>query len=276
MPNETNNDALHLEAGSGGDASIILKDNIIYNILNYDLYASAMVWSNLSIELDSNSILRDYGNLPAVFLSCNNAQLSVNSVNNIITSGYDVIQIGSINSANSVFTFTNDTVIRTAPGEFGSTVTITGESASLVEMTMRNSIIWKDLNQPVGSGEAISVFGGCFDDPGERPSGTITINRCDIGGTINNASCWSDLSIVEAGNINANPKLDSDFHLAGSSPCRNSALCGYSAFGSYIRVAPYSDIDGDDRPPYGAFLGCDMGADEFVVKCLPWLFLLTN
>jgi len=55
-----------------------------------------------------------------------------------------------------------------------------------------------------------------------------------------------------AGNISADPLLDTTGHLAAASPCRNAG----TATG-----APATDRDGDSRPQEGAV---DIGADEFV------------
>ena len=55
-----------------------------------------------------------------------------------------------------------------------------------------------------------------------------------------------------AGNISADPLLDTTGHLAAASPCRNAG----TATG-----APATDRDGDSRPQEGAF---DIGADELV------------
>ncbi len=66
------------------------------------------------------------------------------------------------------------------------------------------------------------------------------------------------------GNIDSDPLFvgGGDYHLKSLSPCKDAG----TAVG-----APDNDIDGDSRPQGS---GYDIGADEFVVKAMPWLLLL--
>jgi len=85
----------------------------------------------------------------------------------------------------------------------------------------------------------------------------------------------SPTSYESTNEINSSPYLDNSCHLKVFSPAINSGQCGYRLvppFNTYIRVAPYDDIDQNVRPGDGELFGCDIGADEY--KPFPWpLFL---
>ncbi len=71
--------------------------------------------------------------------------------------------------------------------------------------------------------------------------------------------------------LHLDPHLDGNYHLTSASPAINAGQCGFNAI-TYIRVAPYDDIDGDLRPGYGALTGCDIGVDEYIP--FPWPMFL--
>ena len=72
---------------------------------------------------------------------------------------------------------------------------------------------------------------------------------------------------------NADPKLNSVYHLTNGSPAIDAGICGiFPSYSNYIRIAPYIDIDGDKRPGWGKTTGCDIGADEY--KPFPWPMFL--
>ncbi len=72
--------------------------------------------------------------------------------------------------------------------------------------------------------------------------------------------------------VDADPRLNSSYHLTSGSSAINAGICGYKtgsgSFWQYHRIAPYDDIDGDPRPGYGKLTGCDIGADEYR---FPWI-----
>lgn len=71
--------------------------------------------------------------------------------------------------------------------------------------------------------------------------------------------------------IDADPGLNSSYHLISGSPAKDAGICGYltgSGPYQYHRIAPYDDIDSDKRPGWGKLMGCDIGADEYR---FPWI-----
>ena len=104
----------------------------------------------------------------------------------------------------------------------------------------------------------------------ENTGGTITFNMnyCIFGEYATEAGTPTFASTHE---VDADPGLKSTYHLTGGSPAKNAGLCGYlTGIGpyQYHRVAPYDDIDGDQRPGWGKLMGCDIGADEYR---FPWI-----
>lgn len=73
--------------------------------------------------------------------------------------------------------------------------------------------------------------------------------------------------------VYGDPRLDTSGHLKKGSAAIDAGICGDTIQwpGSqpvYLRIAPYEDMDGNKRPGDGAFMGCDIGADEF--HAFPW------
>ena len=81
-------------------------------------------------------------------------------------------------------------------------------------------------------------------------------------------------------NITQDPNLVNpsagDLHLKATSPAIDAGISAYLKF-VYRRIAPYDDIDGDERTPYGEYESCDIGADEYTARTggnLPAVMLL--
>jgi hypothetical protein len=69
---------------------------------------------------------------------------------------------------------------------------------------------------------------------------------------------------LHEGNNTVDPLVDSTGHLQSGSPAIDSAVCGIEVSGHYERIAPYEDIDGDQRPGDSWTTCCDIGADEVI------------
>ena len=84
------------------------------------------------------------------------------------------------------------------------------------------------------------------------------------------------VSYSSTNEIHGDPQLNSTYHLQKGSPAIDAGLCGEwinnGWFYLYKRIAPYDDIDGDNRPGFGKIFGCDIGADEY--KPFSWPMFL--
>jgi hypothetical protein len=98
---------------------------------------------------------------------------------------------------------------------------------------------------------------------------TFSADYCILG----EHDILGSVSYASTHETDADPGLNSTYHLTRGSPAKDVGLCGYLTGGGplyqYYRVAPYDDIDGDQRPGWGKFTGCDIGADEYR---FPWIF----
>ena len=74
-------------------------------------------------------------------------------------------------------------------------------------------------------------------------------------------------------NLSVDPRLTSDYHLHRNSPAIDAGQCGAKRYvlNTYYRIAPTEDMDGEERPGWGEYTGCDIGADEYFhnMFCFP-------
>jgi len=79
---------------------------------------------------------------------------------------------------------------------------------------------------------------------------------------------------------------NNDYHLRPSSPCIDSGILAKKVYVGgmwivYYGFVPDEDFEGDSRSddwfevtPNHFYKYCDIGADEFTPKAMPWLMLL--
>src|SRR5947207_4920866 len=101
---------------------------------------------------------------------------------------------------------------------------------------------------PSRAGDASSDLAAFENNDLDDPTGALYYDEGTTALTLSQVNALPGA----AGNISADPLLDSTGHLAPESPCRNAGTAS---------GAPATDIDGQPRPQEGAF---DIGADEFV------------
>ncbi len=154
---------------------------------------------------------------------------------------------------------------RSIDPDTGGGLSVLSENSGQTIVDIQNSILWSNTKE--GTPRDINII--------QDSSSSTTVNaRYSILGEIYNYPSAPGTYNDNGHNLNVDPRLNSSYHLRAGSPAIDAARCGYLYFPDYTRVAPYDDIDGDSRPGFGVSTGCDIGADEWYSKAMPWLMLL--
>jgi hypothetical protein len=162
------------------------------------------------------------------------------------------IFISSTNQGRLAFDLTNTTIFNNTSEGVGGGLSIWANS-NVVATRLRNTIIW-------GNGKSISgrdISQEMFSFPDDNSGINVAYS---IIGDVATTGNYTD----GGHNLDVDPELDNTYHLRPGSPAVDAGICGFKLliFGTYLRIAPYDDIDGDSRPGFGEFTGCDIGADE--------------
>jgi hypothetical protein len=191
------------------------------------------------------------------------ARISADLENNYfwLNSSYNnssAIMVGARHDNTKVeLTLTNNTLSRNSfvkSSQYGALGVTAYDGSSYVKVDLINNIIWGNHTQ-IGGHTDIRIRADA-----NSGSQAIVDARYPIIG---------EVEVVGAGkfigteNQNIDPELDGTGHLENGSPAIDAAQCGYYVYPIYQRVAPYDDIDGDQRPGSGKLTGCDIGADEY-------------
>lgn len=147
-----------------------------------------------------------------------------------------------------------------------------------ITTSIRNSILWGHENGDI----AILVD----DTPGYLPEVTATISYSNINNVTNVRGSYT----TGSGMISQNPvfvsPLNKNYHIKNNSPCRDTGIYKKQVYtGSGWIFTNYNipdcDFEGDSRndewieeTPDHYYKYCDMGADEFTNRGLPWIPLL--
>ena len=229
--------------------------------------------SLVTVKIQDSQIINngsaDYNNTALNFYSGNTGSLDATIKNTLIASnstkyGSALSVFSTDSGSSSNLSIINSTIVDNNIGSLAYSAGIGADSRNFAEIniTMKNTILTgnhylgvsKDLylTETNGTPNGQTSFSGNYNiigQYGESGSPTYTSNN----------------------ELNVDPLLDNSHHLRSGSPAIDSGQCGYLLL-TYRRVAPYTDIDGDERPGYGEYWGCDIGADEY--RSFPWpLFL---
>ncbi len=176
--------------------------------------------------------------------------------NNEATKGA-ALNLLAINNSSLNLSLTNVTLAgnRSIGLDLGGGINAVSSSSGQTTVDITNSIVWGNTCQ--GTPRDVDIFQG-------SPGSTTVNARYSIIGEIYNSQNYSGTYNDNGHNINIDPRLNSTYHLNADSPAIDTALCGFYSTPYYLRVAPYDDIDGDQRPGIPKVSGCDIGADEYV------------
>ena len=219
------------------------------------------------------------------------AELNINKVwlkNNINTSYYDSLAIGSRNSGvtktsitNSVLAANDGGIMLHSRDQSSNSITVSNctftdnprfemkfiaWNTSTISMTVTNSILKN--NDPRWSDLLLHA----------RDMAKITFNAdySILGAHEIEELDTSTITFTSNDEVHGDPLLNSTYHLQKGSPAIDAGICGewINIWGHYYydRIAPVDDIDGDKRPGDWTLVGCDIGADEF--KPFPWPMFL--
>ncbi|RTZ96017.1 MAG: hypothetical protein DSY90_11800 [Deltaproteobacteria bacterium] len=240
------NEIINVYAGNHGHANLTMKKNLLIN----------------------NGILDSYHHHTISLISNQGGTINTFFENNIIADnisrfgGSALYLHASDNSSTINVQAKNDTITDNTNGWNRSAVEIWSVDFSDVFVTMTNSILRG--NHATGDSfhpdlYLINDFDGTL---------SFQANYCMVGGL----ERVGNPSYISANEIDADPVLNSTYHLTAGSPAKDAGICGYKtgggSFWQYHRIAPYEDIDGDKRPGWGKLMGCDVGADEYR---FPWI-----
>ena len=267
-------------SGGGEEVSVVLHENqIMWNqepegvppSSGGGIYAACFnSLSTITLNLEKNVIAHNTANSGGgIYLFCSKgAMLQAEMENNVIMNNKAINDHGggiatSTGDTNSQLTVNliNNTISQNTAGSSGGGIYVDSFFGATNLVSIFNTIIWG--NSANSSENDIHIHAG---------TSTVNASYSDIGDvSISGGGIYNP----GPGNLNADPSFDTDFHLLSRSPAIDKGQCGVKILNIYIRRAPYDDIDGDLRPGFGKFWGCDIGADEYIVKAMPYIpFLL--
>ncbi len=280
-----NSGVLIKTSNEGNSVEFLLEDSIVTNISSTDnalpyfsaVSATALENSNITLTLKRNKIINNLKksgdeNLGAGVLFYANSHGRITGVleNNIIAdnigargAGLAAYQYGGDGFIH--LRLTNNSIINNTSTVIGGGVYLYTPGSLLyahdTSALIRNNIIYG--NSAPGQGK----------DFYQRTNACPSLGDA---GTDYDYSIIDDIFIFDAAgcgavkvglhNLEINPKLDVQYMLSSDSPAINSGQCGYldnDPLHSYVRVAPFEDINGESRPGNGQLASCDIGADEY-------------
>ncbi len=265
----------------GGNISVTINNSVFNRNLGEKVLSGEADNGNLSLKMKTNRMTKN-GELQSIhhtlfFKSSSGGSIDVFLENNIIAGnsskdqGAGIFLSSADNSSSTALQSINDTITDNTCNQQGSPAQRTGGAVRVIafengasQVIMTNTILkgnHADISAP-----DLTMSQGIFNDN----SGTVSFSadHCILGeyDILEGTPTYSSTNEVDA-----DPRLNSTYHLTGGSPAKDAGLCGYltgSGPYQYNRVAPYEDIDGDKRPGWGKLMGCDIGADEYR---FPWV-----
>ena len=256
------NNALYAESRDGGKISATLTHSTFDNNPAQDGVLCLVPKTGGMIKLNIDHVLitnngTNTGRNNVVRINSSGTGKMTTSIQNSIIAGNQVNDIAAIDiltlyDSNSVFTMINTTVVNNS----SVALAVSAYDNSHNNSSLQNNILL--LHTP--SDDAIYLY--------QNDQSWITLNsNYSIVGNHREFGDHSHLSYHSSHEIHEDPLLNTAYHLKKGSPAIDAGICGTwtnnGGILTYERIAPLDDIDGDKRPGFGKFLGCDIGADEF-------------
>jgi hypothetical protein len=267
-------ETVFLSSHDNGVLNANLREVVIDNNFGYSVF-SAYSYDGGSLNLAvKKSRLVNNGSpggssLVALYLSCTDEGTLVTTLENTIiahnySSGDPPAIRGITRNAQSIFSLdlANTTISGNYNASSGGNPGAMGVYAfdnAQCDVSMMNTIL--RLNTSVAGSDDY------FLDQDMNAILTFSADYCILG----EHSIKGSVTYASTHELDADPGLNSTYHLTSGSPAKDAGLCGYlTGIGpyQYHRVAPNDDIDGDSRPGWGKLMGCDIGADEYR---FPWI-----
>ncbi len=180
------------------------------------------------------------------------------------TGGWSTMDITSWEDSVISLILINDTV-NNAAAPFSFDLSAASHSASRITLDVKNTILCADNCS--GSSRGLLQLAQMDQSTFSFTADYCILDNFDIAGSPTYHSSHE---------IHGDPLLNATSHLQKGSAAIDTGICGEwtnnGSFYLYKRIAPYDDIDGDNRPGFGKIFGCDIGADEF--KPFPWPMFL--
>lgn len=265
-------DGVSIYTSQSGSNSTTLSGCVIANNehgITADRSGTGSQLADFTLTLSGNEIENNF--MGGVYVDAYaDGKITMDSQNNLIVNNCTqpsldpVVEITSRSSGAEIqATMTNDTVTGNFCQGINGGIYLRADESSTIDLDIINSIVWGNY----GGGATNDLFAWARPDPGYVSTADINARYSDVGVV---QTVYNGTYTPGTGMVNVDPKTEHDGHLSENSPVRGLAQCGSNII-VYQRVAPYDDIDGEDRPGWGSLLGCDMGADQFYpsIFCFP-------
>jgi len=181
------------------------------------------------------------------------------------TDDWPTLSIVASDDGDSSLHATNTTITDNLVTASGGGLEAFSSGSAKITINMDNTIL-KGNHFSSQTGEEINL-----------KSGTDSLSLVADYSMLGTHSFLGNVTYTPSHEVHGDPRLNSAYHLQKGSAAIDTGLCGNWDYSNpnlptYKRIAPYDDIDGDNRPGFGVILGCDIGADEY--KPFPWPMFL--
>ncbi len=281
VPGSSNNFNIIIAGSANNGQSTVTITNSYFtgninsdNSVNANVFCSYTDKGSMVMTMDNCKFLRNgnqSANLSPVEISASSAGSMTAKITNTIIAGNTIrggssVIVDDSGDSSSLSLEMTNTTITDNHSSFSSHINglwAKASDSSTLQINCTNTMIARNSIPPTKE----ILFQQ--EDPASL---TFTADYCILGGR----QTIGTVSYNSSHEVHGDPLLDSTYHLIKGSAAINAGICGklvdIGGIQTYERVAPLDDIDGDKRPGFGKFLGCDIGADEY--KPFSWPMFL--